>query len=132
LGPVRAFRVGVLVGGVGFGAALWVGTAAAGLAGLVLLGAGLSYSLPVAISAAGRLGGATADKVARVSMLGYLGSFVGPGVIGVLAGSFGLPAALALPAALITATAAAARVLRPPGRAAVRAGRARRDDRGPG
>jgi hypothetical protein len=110
-GPVGAFRGGALVAGAGFGAGLWIGTPAAGLAGLVLLGAGLSYTLPVAISAAGRLGGAAADKVARVSMLAYLGSFVGPAVIGALAGSFGLPAALALPAVLIAATALGTRVL---------------------
>jgi hypothetical protein len=113
-GPVRAFRGGVLVAGAGFGAGLWIGTPVAGLAGLVLLGAGLSFTLPVAIGAAGRLGGATADLVARVSMLGYLGSFVGPGVIGGLASILGLPLALALPAVLITATALGTRVLRPP------------------
>jgi hypothetical protein len=108
LGPVTAFRSGALLAGVGFGAALVVGTPLAGLAGLGLLGAGLSLTFPLAVSAAGRSDGAAATAVARVSTLGYLGAFVGPGIIGALAGPFGLPAALAVPAVLVAATALAA------------------------
>jgi predicted MFS family arabinose efflux permease len=124
LGPVAAFRSGVLLAGAGFGASLLVGTPAAGLAGLGLLGAGLSLTFPLAISAAGRLDGSAATAVARVSTLGYLGAFVGPGIIGALAGPFGLPAALALPAVLVAGTALAARALAPPpaARAVVAAG----------
>jgi hypothetical protein len=114
LGPVVAFRSGALLAGTGFGASLLVGTPAAGLAGVGLLGAGLSLTFPLAISAAGRLGGSAATAVARVSTLGYLGAFVGPGLIGALAGPFGLPAALALPAVLVAGTALAARALAPP------------------
>jgi predicted MFS family arabinose efflux permease len=126
LGPVVAFRSGALLAGTGFGASLLVGTPAAGLAGVGLLGAGLSLTFPLAISAAGRLGGSAATAVARVSTLGYLGAFVGPGLIGALAGPFGLPAALALPAVLVAGTALAARALAPPpaGRAAQRDARA--------
>jgi hypothetical protein len=122
LGPVVAFRSGALLAGTGFGASLLVGTPAAGLVGLGLLGAGLSLTFPLAISAAGRLGGSAATAVARVSTLGYLGAFVGPGLIGALAGPFGLPAALALPAVLVAGTALAARALAvpPPGRAGQR------------
>jgi predicted MFS family arabinose efflux permease len=116
LGPVTAFRSGALLAGVGFGGALLAGTPAAGLAGLVLFGAGLSLTFPLAVSAAGRLDGSAATAVARVSTLGYLGAFVGPGVIGVLAGPFGLPAALAVPAVLVAGTALAARALAPPAR----------------
>jgi hypothetical protein len=115
VGPVAAFRGGALLAGVGFGAALLVGTPAAGLAGLALLGAGLSFTLPVAISAAGHVGGTAAVAVARVSTLGYLGSFVGPGLIGALAGPFGLPAALAVPAVLVAATALGAGAVGWPG-----------------
>jgi Major Facilitator Superfamily len=117
LGPVAAFRGGALLAGGGFGVALLVGTPAAGLAGLGLFGAGLSLTFPLAISAAGRLDGSAATAVARVSTLGYLGAFVGPGVIGALAGRFGLAAALAVPAALVAATALAARAVAPAGRA---------------
>jgi hypothetical protein len=113
LGPVAAFRAAALVAGVGFGAALLAGTPVGGLAGLGLFGAGLSLTFPLAISAAGRLDGAAAVAVARVSTLGYLGAFVGPGLIGALAGPFGLPAALGVPAALVAGTALAARAVAP-------------------
>jgi Major Facilitator Superfamily len=113
LGPVTAFRAGALLAGVGFGAALLVGAPAAGLAGLGLFGAGLSLTFPLAISAAGRLDGAAAVAVARVSTLGYLGAFAGPGLIGALAGPFGLPAALAVPAALVAGAALAAPAVAP-------------------
>jgi fucose permease len=107
LGPVKAFRLGTLLGGAGLGGALLAGTPAAGLVGLGLLGAGLSFTLPLALSAAGHLHGdrPAAVTVARVSTIGYLGSFVGPGLIGVLAGPLGLPVALALPAVLVAGTA---------------------------
>jgi hypothetical protein len=114
LGPVAAFRAGALLAGAGFGAALLAGMPAAGLAGLGLFGAGLSLTFPLAISAAGRQDGAAAVAVARVSTLGYLGAFVGPGLIGALAGPLGLPAALGVPAVLVAATALAARALAPP------------------
>jgi hypothetical protein len=113
LGPVAAFRAGALLAGVGFGAALLVGTPAAGLAGLGLFGAGLSLTFPLAISAAGRQDGAAAVAVARVSTLGYLGAFAGPGLIGALAGPLGLPAALGVPAVLVAGTALATRVVAP-------------------
>jgi hypothetical protein len=113
LGPVTAFRGGALLAGAGFGAALLAGAPAAGLAGLGLFGAGLSLTFPLAISAAGRLDGAAAVAVARVSTLGYLGAFVGPGLIGALAGPLGLPAALGVPAVLVAATALAARAVAP-------------------
>ena len=112
LGPVAAFRSGALLAGLGFGTALLVGTPPAGLAGLGLFGAGLSLTFPLAISAAGRSPGSPATAVARVSTLGYLGAFVGPGLIGAAAGPFGLPAALALPAVLVTGAALVARVVR--------------------
>jgi len=114
LGPVTAFRSGALLAGIGFGAALLVGTPLAGLAGLGLLGGGLSLTFPLAVSAAGRSNGAAATAVARVSTLGYLGAFVGPGLIGAVAGPFGLPAALAVPAVLVTGAALAARLVAPP------------------
>jgi predicted MFS family arabinose efflux permease len=113
LGPVAAFRSGALLAGVGFGAALLAGTPAAGLAGLGLFGAGLSLTFPLAISAAGRLDGAAAVAVARVSTLGYLGAFAGPGLIGALAGPLGLPAALGVPAVLVAGAALAARAVAP-------------------
>jgi fucose permease len=111
-GPVASFRAGGSVAAVGFGAGLLVGTPVAGIVGVALLGAGLSYLLPLLFSAAGRLPGeATAAVVARVSTLGYLGSFVGPALIGSLAGVVGLASALVVPAVLVAATALSAKVV---------------------
>jgi fucose permease len=114
-GPVAAFRAGALTAGLGFGAVLAIGAPAAGLAGLTMLGLGISYLLPLLIGAAGRLGGESAAAVvARVSTLGYLGSFVGPALIGGLAAPFGLALALALPALLVSATALGASAVTSP------------------
>lgn len=113
VGPVKAFRMGTILGGAGLGGALLAGTPGGGLVGLGLLGAGLSFTLPLALSAAGHLHGdrPAAVTVARVSTIGYLGSFAGPGLIGALAGPLGLPVALALPAVLVAGTALGARAV---------------------
>ena len=79
LGPSRLFRAGGLVAGAGFGGALLVPAPAAGIAGLALLGAGTSVLLPLAVGAAGDLDRESAPAVARVTTLGCLGSFTGPG-----------------------------------------------------
>jgi predicted MFS family arabinose efflux permease len=113
-GAVALFRAGVIVGGLGFGAALVLDFPIAGFAGVALLGAGLSYALPLCISAGGNLPGQSAGiAAARVSTLAYLGSFTGPAVIGVLAERVGLAAALAVPAIVVAATALGAGALAP-------------------
>ncbi|HSU34056.1 MAG TPA: hypothetical protein VLJ88_00205, partial [Propionibacteriaceae bacterium] len=56
--------------------------------------------------------------VARISTLGYFGSFTAPAVIGYLAAKASLPTALLLPAIALVATAFAAPVVRPPRRQA--------------
>lgn len=104
-GPVRMFRSGVATAGIGFGGALLLDAPLAGLAGLALLGAGISFVLPLVISAGSSLPGENpASAAARVSTLAYLGSFAGPALIGGLASQFGLPLASGLPAVLVTAT----------------------------
>jgi fucose permease len=112
--PVTAFRAGTLIAGIGFGGTLLIRVPAAGLAGFALLGAGISYTFPLIVRAAGRQHGTTAGSaVARVSTVGYLGSFTGPALIGALAGTFGLPAALALPALLAAGATLGARAIAP-------------------
>jgi fucose permease len=109
---VRVFRAGAVVAGVGFGGALLVDAPLAGLVGLGLLGAGIANALPLAIAAGSNTPGETpATATARVSTLGYLGSFVGPVLIGGLASLSGLPLALGLPAVLVLATAFGARAV---------------------
>jgi MFS family permease len=109
-GAVRVFRASVLVAGAGLGGALAAHAPAAGFAGLALLGGGLAFALPLSISAGGNLPDHSPGvAAARVSTLGYLGSFTGPALIGVLASALDLRAALVLPAAIVAATALGAR-----------------------
>jgi predicted MFS family arabinose efflux permease len=113
LGAVRVFRVGAVIAGVGFGGALLVDAPVAGLVGLALLGAGIANALPIAITAGGNTPGETpATAAARVSTLGYLGSFVGPVLVGGLASLSSLPVALGLPALFVLAAALGARAVR--------------------
>jgi hypothetical protein len=112
-GAMRVFRAGAIVAGAGFGGALLVDAAAAGLVGLGLLGVGIANALPLAIGAGGNAPGETpATAAARVSTLGYLGSFVGPAIVGGLASLSSLPLALGLPALLVLATAFGAKAVR--------------------
>jgi predicted MFS family arabinose efflux permease len=112
-GSLRVFRVGAILAGVGFGGALLVDTPIAGLVGLGLLGGGIANALPLAIAAGSDAPGETpATAAARVSTLGYLGSFVGPVLIGGLASVSSLPFALGLPALLVLTTAFGARAVR--------------------
>ena len=112
-GEVRVFRTGALVAGLGFGGALLLDAPATGLVGLGLLGIGIANALPLAIAAGGNSPGETpATAAARVSTLGYLGSFVGPVLVGGLASATSLPLALGLPAIFVLATAFGAGTVR--------------------
>ena len=112
-GAVRVFRAGAVVAGAGFGGALLLNTPIAGLIGLGLLGVGIANALPLTIAAGSNAPGETpATAAARVSTLGYLGSFVGPVLIGGLASLSSLTFALVLPAVLVLATAFGARAVR--------------------
>jgi MFS family permease len=114
-GPGRVFAGGALVAGTGLTAGLLLGSAAAAVGGLALLGIGLATLLPISISAAGASSNLPVPvAVARIATLGYLGSFTAPALIGYLASQTSLPTALLLPAIAIAATAIAAPVVRPP------------------
>ncbi|MGI5125822.1 MFS transporter [Pseudonocardia sp. CA-107938] len=113
LGEQRLFAVSAVVGGSGLIGALLVDDVAAGFVGFGLLGLGLSTMLPLAIGAAGHQPGVgTGVAVARVTTLGYLGSFVAPAVIGGAVGFVGLTGALFIPAVLMLATAVLSRAVR--------------------
>jgi hypothetical protein len=114
-GPDAVFLVGALLGGLGFSAGLLLGTTATAIAGLAVLGLGLATLLPISISAAGASSNLPVPvAVARVSTLGYLGSFAGPAVIGFVAHRSSLPTALVLPAVVVALAAAAAPATRNP------------------
>jgi MFS family permease len=111
-------RGGALLAAAGIAVALAVHRPAAGIAGFVLLGAGLAPTVPVAFSSAGRLDPrATGRNIGRVATFGYVGSVAGPIAIGRLAQLAGLRQALALTAVLalvIAALATAVRAVPPP------------------
>jgi MFS family permease len=108
-GPVAVVRTGSLVAACGLGLGLMVNRPSAGVAAFALLGAGLAPVVPITFSAAGNTGlGPTGVILGRVVTLGYLGSIVGPVVIGGLAQAAGLRTALVLPVALALVIAAAA------------------------
>jgi MFS family permease len=98
-GPRRLVRVSSAAAALGWGLALLVDSPPAALAGLMLLGFGLSSVVPNVFSQASRVGEA-GQAIAAVTFCGYAGMLVGPAVIGGLAGAVGLPGALALNAGL--------------------------------
>jgi len=101
----------------GFTAALLIATPAAALAGFACLGIGLASVVPAAYSAAGRIEGLhPGTAVATAAACGWAGYVCGPPLIGRLAATASLPAALALLPALtafIVIATAAARGLKP-------------------
>lgn len=72
-------------------------------AGFIITGIGASVLAPTAFSLVGRLSRpeARARAVARATMLGYFGYFVGPPLLGLIAGSFGLRFAFVFAAVLV-------------------------------
>jgi fucose permease len=101
-GPRYLVRVSSAAAAIGWSAALLLNSPAAALAGLVLLGFGLSSVVPNVFSQASRLGQA-GPSLAVVTFCGYGGMLAGPAAIGTLAGAVGLPAALSVDAGLATA-----------------------------
>jgi len=100
-GPVALVRVGSLVAACGLGLGLVIDRPVAAIAGFALLGVGLAPVVPITFSAAGNTGlGPTGVILGRVVTMGYLGSIVGPALIGGLAQATGLRTALFLLVAL--------------------------------
>ncbi len=123
VGQTRLVRFGGLVGAGGFGAALLLGTPAAGLVGFACLGIGMASIVPIVFRSAGSAPGISPSvALAAVSSTGYLGFVVGPPVIGGLAGLVGLPTALGLLVVLGAAVAFAARATCEPRQSAQAAG----------
>ena len=90
----------MLVGGAALAATslailLVAGHAAVAVVGLVLVGVGVANAVPLLFSAAGRVPPA-GPSLAAVFTIGYLGFILGPPVIGVLADTITLTAALAV------------------------------------
>ena len=72
-------------------------------AGFVVMGIGASVIAPTAFSLTGKFAppDQRARAVARATLLGYFGYFVGPPMLGIIAGSLGLRAAFAIAALML-------------------------------
>ena len=73
-------------------------------AGFITMGIGASVLAPMAFSLVGSLSDAPkrTRAVARATLLGYFGYFIGPPLVGFIAGTFGLPAAFVFAALMLT------------------------------
>jgi fucose permease len=97
IGAVALLRWGALLTGVPLGAMLLIGEPAAALAGLFLVGLGVSNGVPLMFSAAGRQPDTPPGPgIAAVSSMGSLGFLAGPPLIGFVADAISLPWALAM------------------------------------
>jgi predicted MFS family arabinose efflux permease len=112
-GGETVVRLGSALAAAGFLLAILAPSPLAGLVGFFLVGVGAANVVPVLFSAAGRVPGTDPGlAISTIATLGYCGILAGPAVIGFVADHLGLPLALGLVAALLVATAAAARAVR--------------------
>ncbi len=101
--PVRLILGGALVSAVGALVVAGAASPAWAYAGFIVMGMGSSVISPTAFSLVASLAepAARARAVARATMLGYFGYFIGPPAVGFVAGAFGLRAAFAVTAAVL-------------------------------
>jgi MFS family permease len=113
LGPVVVARAGAALGAVGYIAFLLAPEPALALVGFGLAGLGIGPAVPVVFSAAGNVRTARrASMLGPVVSAGYVGSVVGPVLIGVVAQHVGLAWALTIPLGFVIVIVAAAGLLR--------------------
>ncbi|MGY6536422.1 MAG: MFS transporter [Pararhodobacter sp.] len=97
LGDQALLRGGLWLGAAGVGVVLVAPGPVAAYAGFIALGFGISVLAPTALSVAGRL--ATPETrshaIAQATVIGYIGFFLGPGMLGLLAELGGLRLAYA-------------------------------------
>jgi MFS family permease len=109
LGPVPVVRWGATLAAAGLALGLAVPETGAAIAGFALLGAGLAPVVPTVFSAAGNMRARSGrSALAAVVTISYLGSILGPALIGFVTSLVGLRAALGIPVllALLAATLA--------------------------
>jgi MFS family permease len=112
LGPVAVVRAGGVLAVAGLALALAWEHPAVAIAGFALLGVGLAPVVPIAFSAAGNLAGAARGALGWVVAFGYVGSVLGPALIGLATHAVSLRAALLIPAAACVLIAALAPAVR--------------------
>jgi MFS family permease len=109
-GRARLVQVSAVVAGTGGALVVFGSSAALGLVGWALFGLGLATIAPTVLGAAPRTSDAPpAVAIAAVTTVGYLGSFTGPPVIGLLAQATSLSTALLLLIAVAAALGALAK-----------------------
>lgn len=110
-GEASVARGGALTGALGIGLALVPGSVTLSIVGFAVLGLGLAGVFPLTLRAAARNPATAGPDLAAVSTFGYLGLFLGPPTIGLLAELTSLRAALLLVcAACVMAAALASRI----------------------
>jgi len=105
LDPFLILRAGAVIAALGAAVVAQAGGPAVAYAGFFVMGIGASVLAPTAFSLVGQFSPpeARARAVARATQLGYLGYFVGPPLLGLIAGSFGLRFAFVFAACLVGA-----------------------------
>jgi MFS family permease len=90
--PFTLLKTGAVIAAIGSLVASWAGSPAEAYAGFIIMGIGASVLAPTAFSLVGQRSApeARARAVARATQLGYLGYFLGPPLLGLIAGAFGL------------------------------------------
>lgn len=100
-GPVPPVRLGGLAAALGLGLALATAETVTSLIGFGLVGAGLSFTFPIVLTAASRTPGmAPSVAIAAISTAGYLGFLAGPPLIGLAGEVFTLRGGLMIVVAL--------------------------------
>lgn len=104
---------GALVSATGALTVALAGSPAAAYAGFIVIGIGSSVIAPTAFTLVGQLSDPAkrARAIARATLLGYFGYFIGPPVVGFIAGGFGLPAAFVFAAVMLMTILALAPVM---------------------
>ncbi|QIS14044.1 MFS transporter [Nocardia arthritidis] len=115
LGPARPYLAATLTATIGMTATLLIGGTTPALIGFALFGLGISFSLPLIFSATATVPGMpTAQAIANISILGYLGFFTGPVLIGFIANNHDLSTAMSIPAIFMAFAAVGSTALRHP------------------
>lgn len=105
MAPARLLMAASVIAAAGLVLASQASTPGLAYVGFIITGLGASVIAPTAFSMVGSLSApeARARAIARATLVGYLGYFIGPPAFGALAGSMGLRATFAM-AALLLAT----------------------------
>ncbi|MGH1575720.1 MFS transporter [Planktotalea sp.] len=99
----RVLQGAALIAATGIAIAGAANSLSVGYAGFTIFGLGVSVLAPMAYSAVGKRTSSQTRAVAitRISVIGYLGFFVGPPMMGLISESFGLKASFFAVAALL-------------------------------